>query len=139
MTPRLTYANDGCFPTVPILSKMQQSHHLRKKRLIRFQDNTEPDRITAKDESKVGKSVKEDVYKRTVLEKHREESSSRGEIFCGQKSKVTIEDVSSEDPRRQENDYFQVVAIKKSPFTNNFPSNLNNDFDITKPKIPNIS
>jgi len=76
-----------------------------------YRDNTEPDRITAKDESKVGKSVKEDVYKRTVLEKHREESSSRGEIFCGQKSKVTIEDVSSEDPRRQENDYFQVEPI----------------------------
>jgi len=89
--------------------------------LIRFQDNTEPDRITEKDESKSGKPVKKeeassitgDVYKRKVLEENRmEESSSRGEIFCGQKSKVTIEDVSSsEDPRKQENEYFQVEPI----------------------------
>ena len=101
----------------------------RKKRLIRFQDNTEPDGFTEKDESKSGKPVQKeedsftgDVYKRKVLEEKRmEESSSRGEIFCGQKSEVTIEDprkqksevtiedVSCEDPRNQPNNYFQVV------------------------------
>merc|ERR1711990_1134917 len=64
-----------------------------------FRDNTEErDRSTGKEESRFdGKSARgerstEDLYKRKILEKRTlEESLSRGEIFCGKKSKVTIE------------------------------------------------
>jgi len=84
-----------------------------------FRDNTEEqDRSTGKEESRFdGKSARgerstEDLYKRKILEKRTlEESSSRGEIFCGKKSKVTIEDVSSEEPRNVEEDFFQVEPI----------------------------
>ena len=84
-----------------------------------FQDNTEEqDRSTGKEESRFdGKSARgerstEDLYKRKILEKRTlEESSSRGEIFCGKKSKVTIEDVSSEEPRNEEEGSFQVEPI----------------------------
>ena len=57
-------------------------------------------------------SSTEDAYKRKILENRTsEESSSRGEIFRGEKSKVTIEDVSSEEPRNEEEGYFQVDPI----------------------------
>merc|ERR1719500_1029129 len=78
-----------------------------------FRDNSEPDRAT-EDVFKARKerSSTEDAYKRKILEKHiSEESSSRGEIFGGEKSKVTIEDVSSEEPRNEEEGSFQVEPI----------------------------
>ena len=78
-----------------------------------FQDNTttEADRFRGTEESRPhGKSEKlssEDLYKRKFLEKKRtEESSSRGEIFDGKK--VTIEDVTSEEPTNQDCHDFQV-------------------------------
>ena len=77
-----------------------------------FQDNTtEADRFRETEESsphgKSEKSSSKDLYKRKFLEKKRtEESSSRGEMFHGKK--VTIEDVSSEEPRNQDCHDFQV-------------------------------
>merc|ERR1719500_1535667 len=78
-----------------------------------FRDNSEPDRST-EDAFKARKerSSTEDAYKRRILEKHTsEESSSRGEIFGGEKSKVTIEDVSSEEPRNEDEGSFQMEPI----------------------------
>ena len=79
-----------------------------------FQDNSDP----TIDEGKINKSKgesssrKETFYKRRVLEKQVEESSSRGEIFQrGEKSKLRIEDVSLEDPRKREINYNEVCRM----------------------------
>jgi len=57
----------------------------------------------------------EDVYKRKILEKRTSErSSSRGEIFCLKKSKLTIEDVThiaSSEEQRNEGYYHQVEPV----------------------------
>ena len=78
-----------------------------------FQDNSDPTVDEGKNKSKrESSSRKETFYKRRVLEKQVEESSSRGEIFQrGEKSKLKIEDVSLEDPRKQEINYNEVEPI----------------------------
>ena len=78
-----------------------------------FQDNSDPTVDEGKNKSKrESSSRKETFYKRRVLEKQVEESSSRGEIFQrGEKSKLRIEDVSLEDPRKQEINYNEVEPI----------------------------
>ena len=97
-------------------SSPKPSHPIILEKYKSFQDNTEErDRSTGKEESRFdGESARverstEDLYTRKILEKRTlEESSSRGEIFCGKKSKVTIEDVSSVEPRNQDGENFQV-------------------------------
>ena len=78
-----------------------------------LQDNSDPTIDEGKNKSKrESSSRKETFYKRRVLEKQVEESSSRGEIFQrGEKSKLRIEDVSLEDPRKQEINYNEVEPI----------------------------
>jgi len=54
-----------------------------------------------------------DLFKKEVLQKHKEEESlsSRGEMFQRKRSKVTIEDVSGDEPMKEGSKYFHPEPI----------------------------
>jgi len=83
-----------------------------------FTDET----ITDKREEKVSEpgnparregSPTKDLFKKEVLQKHHEEesSSSRGEMFQRKRSKITIEDVSGDEPMKEGPKYFHPEPI----------------------------
>ena len=89
--------------------------------MLVFQDETDP-ATTDEIEEKVSepgnparreRSPTKDLFKKEVLQKHKEEesSSSRGEMFHRKRSKVTIEDVSGEEPMKDGSKYFHPEPI----------------------------
>jgi len=86
-----------------------------------FTDETDP-ATTDEREEKVSepgnparreRSPTKDLFKKGVLQKHKEEesSSSRGEMSQRKRSKVTIEDVSGEEPMKEGFKYFHPEPI----------------------------
>ena len=59
------------------------------------------------------RSPTKDLFKKEVLQKHKEEESlsSRGEMFQRKRSKVTIEDVSGDEPMKEGPKYFHPEPI----------------------------
>ena len=75
------------------------------------------------------RSPTKDLFKKEVLQKHKEEESlsSRGEMFQRKRSKVTIEDVSGDEPMKEGLKYFHPEPIIEE---------ANDDEEQNSPKHP---